>query len=168
MMPFASSPRWFSVLVLGVYALCSLEGAGCASQDTEAPTLTTALVQPDKTVARDISDVELVAMMADRPDLVLIDVRTQKEWDDGHIGGACFLDFLENDFATRAAALPKDRPIAVYCAAGGRSADAMVLLSKQGFKEVYNLRDGYYGWEDAGRGTSHDPAVALPAASGDE
>ena len=112
---------------------------------------------------RDISDVELTDLMAQRSDLLLIDVRTSQEWDAGHIEGACFLDFLEDDFKSRAEALPKDRPIALYCAAGGRSEDAMKLLAKAGFAELYNLRNGFYGWEDAGRTVSNADPVALPA-----
>jgi len=145
-------------------ALISLEVAGCAD-NSDAPIHEEVHAgQPDQSVARDISDVELMGMLAERPDLLLIDVRTEGEWKAGHIEGAGFLDFLEDDFPSKAKTLPKDRPIAVYCAAGGRSADAMSFLKKQGFKEVYNLRDGFYGWEDAGRSISHDPPVDLPFA----
>jgi len=119
--------------------------------------------QPGSAVARDVSDAELLALMADRPDLLLIDVRTDQEWEQGHIPGAAFLDFLEDDFEERAFALPKDRPIAVYCAAGGRSEDAMMKMKKAGFPELYNLRGGFYGWEDAGRDVSNADPVALPS-----
>ncbi len=105
---------------------------------------------------------ELIELIAQRNDLLLIDVRTDKEWDAGHIEGACFLDFLEDDFKPRAEALPTNRPIAVYCAAGGRSEDAMKLLQKAGFGEIYNLRNGFYGWEDAGRPVSNEAPLPLP------
>lgn len=140
-------------LVLTAFACQSGPGAGA----------TTEVQQPGNAVARDISDAELLALMADRPDLLLIDVRTDQEWQQGHIPGAAFLDFLEDDFEERAFALPKDRPIAVYCAAGGRSEDAMIKMKKAGFKELYNLRGGFYGWEDAGRDVANDDPVALPA-----
>ena len=145
-------------------AFITMEMLGCALP--QAPESTSGQVatadQPDQGVARDISDVELVTLLAERPDLLLIDVRTDREWKDGHIEGACFLDFLEDDFPAKAKTLPKDRPIAVYCAAGGRSADAMAFLAKEGYREVYNLRGGFYGWEDAGRTISQSPPVELP------
>ena len=119
--------------------------------------------QPGNAVVRDISGAELLALIADRPDLLLIDVRTEQEWEQGHIPGAAFLDFLEDDFEERAFTLPKGRPIAVYCAAGGRSEDAMMQMKNAGFQELYNLRGGFYGWEDAGLDVSKADPVALPS-----
>lgn len=144
-----------------ILALISIEGAGCSSANspTDPPS---SVVDQGAKVARDISDTELIELIAQRNDLLLIDVRTDKEWDAGHIEGACFLDFLEDDFKPRAEALPTNRPIAVYCAAGGRSEDAMKLLQKAGFGEIYNLRNGFYGWEDAGRPVSNEAPLPLP------
>ena len=142
-------------------ALVSIEGAGCSSNGQPEGS-TSAMADQNGPVARDISDTELIDMMAQRTDLLLIDVRTDKEWDAGHIEGACLLDFLEDDFKLRAEALPKDRPIALYCAAGGRSEDAMKLLAKAGFRELYNLRNGFYGWEDAGNAVSNADPSPLP------
>ena len=154
---------WATTMAL--LGFLSLETAGCSSP---APAPSEAadppVEQTTPAVARDIDDAELLALVSERPDLLLIDVRTQREWDKGHIEGACFLDFLEDDFSERASKLPKDRPIAVYCAAGGRSADAMSFLASKGFKEVYNLRDGFYGWDDAGREVSSSEPASLPQA----
>lgn len=145
-------------LLAAVLVCITVQGSGCALVGSE-PATSAAQGGP---VARDISDVELLGLMEERTDLILIDVRTDKEWDGGHIEGACFLDYLEDDFKARAEQLPKDRPIALYCAAGGRSEDAMKLLAKAGFTELYNLRGGFYGWEDAGRAVSQSEAIPLP------
>ena len=133
---------------------------GCA--DAASPSSEIEAAQPGAAIARDVSVTELKAMLGDRPDILLIDVRTDKEWEDGHLPGAAFLDFLEDDFESIAFTLPKDRPIALYCAAGGRSEDAMKRMAKAGFSELYNLRGGFYDWEDAGETVSNDPPVALP------
>lgn len=148
------------LILTGLLAL-ALTAFACQTEPTADAA--TEAQQPGSAVARDISDAELLALLADRPDLLLIDVRTDQEWEQGHIPGAAFLDFLEDDFEERAFALPKDRPIAVYCAAGGRSEDAMIKMKKAGFRELYNLRGGFYGWEDAGRDVSNADPVALPA-----
>ena len=155
------SPLHRSGLILTGLLTLALTAFACqtapdAGEATEAQ-------QPGSAVARDISDAELLTLMANRPDLLLIDVRTDQAWEQGHIPGAAFLDFLEDDFEERAFALPKDRPIAVYCAAGGRSEDAMIKMKKAGFRELYNLRGGFYGWEDAGRDVSNADPVALPS-----
>jgi len=153
------------LLLLAGLGLISMESAGCAGRDTADAAAPAVAEQPAQgtQVARDISDVELEGLLASRPDLLLLDVRTDKEWDGGHIGGACFLDYLEDDFLDVARGLPRDRPIALYCAAGGRSEDAMKLLAKEGFRELYNLRGGFYGWEDAGRAVSNEAPVPLPS-----
>ena len=153
-------PLHRSGLILTGLLFLALTGFACQTAPDSGET--TAAQQPGSAVARDISDAELLALMANRPDLLLIDVRTDQEWEQGHIPGAAFLDFLEDDFEERAFALPKDRPIAVYCAAGGRSEDAMIKMKKAGFRELYNLRGGFYGWEDAGRDVSNADPVALP------
>ena len=118
--------------------------------------------QPDLNTARDISCSELNTLIQNRPDLIIIDVRTLQEWDQGHIPNAGRIDFLEDGFDAKAFALPKDRPIALYCAAGGRSADAMQKMKAVGFSELYNLRGGFYGWEDAGGTISEAPPTSLP------
>ena len=118
--------------------------------------------QPDLSTARDISCSELNTLIANRPDLVIIDVRTLQEWEQGHIPTAGRIDFLEDDFDSIAFALPKNRPIALYCAAGGRSSEAMQKMKEAGFSELYNLRGGFYGWEDAGGTISEAPPTSLP------
>lgn len=153
------SPRCLGMAVWMTLGLV-LTTTGC--QHTSTPGTAAADAQPNTAVARDISTTELKGLVANRPDLLLLDVRTDKEWEAGHIPGAALLDFLEDDFEALAFALPKDRPIAIYCAAGGRSEDAMKKMSKAGFAELYNLRGGFYGWEDSGETVSNDPPVPLP------
>lgn len=153
-----SSPRRHGLMLAATFAMV-LTAFGC--QDS-GPLPASDIEQPGTAIARDISNSELKALLADRPDLLLIDVRTDREWEAGHIPGAAFLDFLEDDFEARAFALSKDRPIALYCAAGGRSEDAMKKMEKAGFRELYNLRGGFYGWEDGGETVSNEAPATLP------
>jgi rhodanese-related sulfurtransferase len=46
--------------------------------------------------------------------------------------------------------LPKDKPLVVYCAKGGRSAQACAFLAAKGFKELYNLEGGIEAWQNEG------------------
>ena len=113
-------------------------------------------------MARDIDAEELKTLLSERQDVLLLDVRTDMEWNAGHIAGAARIDFLEDDFSAIAHALPKNQPIALYCAAGGRSEDAMNNMAKAGFTELYNLRGGFFGWEDAGENVSFEAPALLP------
>jgi phage shock protein E len=81
---------------------------------------------------------------------VVLDVRTQKEYEAGHIPGAVLLDFNAPDFEKKVATLDKDKTYLVHCAAGGRSAKASAKMSALNFKNVYNLEGGYRAWEKAG------------------
>lgn len=81
----------------------------------------------------------------------LLDVRTRDEFDEGHIAGAMQADINESGFVERAmAALDANRPVAVYCRSGRRSAHAANLLAQQGLK-VTNLDGGVIAWQDAGK-----------------
>ena len=46
--------------------------------------------------------------------------------------------------------LDKDKPIAVYCAVGGRSSSTAQFLRQQGFKKVYDLKGGMFAWSRKG------------------
>ena len=155
---FCRSPRHGLTLFIALAMV--LNASGCLSKSGETG-LVSCEDQPDQTTARDISCSELTTMILNRPDLLIVDVRTLQEWKQGHIAGAGHIDFLEDDFDSQAFALPKNMPIVLYCAAGGRSSDAMEKMKKAGFRELFNLRGGFYGWEDAGQSVSHDPPSEL-------
>lgn len=81
---------------------------------------------------------------------VVLDVRTKKEHDAGHIPGAVLIDFNSPEFEKKVAELDKNKTYLVHCASGGRSAKASAKMSALNFKSVYNLQGGYRAWEKAG------------------
>ena len=84
------------------------------------------------------------ARMEENPDLILLDVRTQEEFDQGHIPGAVC---LPNEMI--AADMPflfgKDVEILLYCRSGRRSADAAKKLRDMGFTNVFDF-GGIIDW----------------------
>lgn len=85
------------------------------------------------------------------PVVQLLDVRTQEEYDEGHISDALLVDVNESDFTEKCLAqLDASRPVAVYCRSGRRSARAASLLASKGYT-VTNLAGGVMAWQDAGR-----------------
>ncbi|MTI38009.1 rhodanese-like domain-containing protein, partial [Fulvivirga lutimaris] len=77
----------------------------------------------------------------------LVDVRTPGEYAGGFIGDAINIDFMGDGFIDNCSAtLDKNKPMAIYCAGGGRSAKALKQLKEAGFKEVYELGVGYSGY----------------------
>ena len=84
------------------------------------------------------------ARMEENPDLILLDVRTQEEFEQGHIPGAVC---LPNEMI--AADMPflfgKDVEILLYCRSGRRSADAAKKLRDMGFTNVFDF-GGIIDW----------------------
>ena len=76
---------------------------------------------------------------ARKPNVVVIDCRSQSEWDSGHvnIGEVLHIPLGELKDSKK---LPKDkaRPIMIHCAAGARSARGKIILESLGYTDVAN------------------------------
>ena len=96
-------------------------------------------------------DVNGFAELIDNPDVAILDVRTAKEFDEGHLEGAVNIDQSQNNFIEQVKALlPAGKTIAVYCRSGRRSANAAGRLAEEGYKPV-NLDGGIIAWKNAGK-----------------
>ncbi|MEP2775099.1 MAG: rhodanese-like domain-containing protein [Luteolibacter sp.] len=81
----------------------------------------------------------------------LLDVRTQEEWDEGHLEGATLVTVTEEGFLDKAkATLDPEKPVVVYCRSGNRSAKATEQLRTAGFT-VHDLAGGITAWKAAGK-----------------
>ena len=93
---------------------------------------------------------EFQTLIADQS-VQLLDVRSQEEFDEGHIARAILVDVNDTAFVEKAmAVLDPQRQVAVYCRSGRRSARAASLLAAQGMK-VTNLDGGVIAWQDSGK-----------------
>lgn len=77
----------------------------------------------------------------------VLDVRTPREYRDGHIPGAENYDISDPRFPSWVQRLSREASYFVYCSSGARSLTACQLLATLGFTSVYNLRDGLIAWE---------------------
>lgn len=94
----------------------------------------------------DVSVSEAKDMIDSNPLLVILDIRTQSEYNSGHIRNAKLIPHTELE--ARIGELEEDRLILVYCHSGGRSAAASQILVDNGFTEVYNMFGGILAWMD--------------------
>jgi adenylyltransferase/sulfurtransferase len=76
--------------------------------------------------------------------LALLDVREPHEWEISAIPGA--LCISKNQVVSRAAEIPRDREVVVFCKTGMRSRDAILMLQAQGFTNLINLLGGINAW----------------------
>lgn len=81
-------------------------------------------------------------------DAVILDVRTEDEWNDGIIPNAINIDIYKGQgFIYKVEELDKSKNYYVYCKAGGRSAQACNIMNQMGFETTYNLMGGFSEWD---------------------
>lgn len=79
---------------------------------------------------------------------LILDVRTQEEWNAGHIPGATLIPL--DELSSRVDELPKNMDIVVVCRSGNRSATARDILLTAGFSSVTSMDGGVNQWAAAG------------------
>ena len=80
----------------------------------------------------------------------VLDVRTEEEWNAGHLDGAVRVDYRSDDFKEAVGkAVDLKKPVLVYCHSGGRSANAAMVLEKLGCETVYDMKGGITAWKKA-------------------
>jgi adenylyltransferase/sulfurtransferase len=81
---------------------------------------------------------------------VVVDVREQDEWDEGHIPGAVHVPRGHLESRIERLAPDTARPVVVYCSAGNRSAFAAKTLTDLGYEDVVSLAGGFTDWKRNG------------------
>jgi rhodanese-related sulfurtransferase len=77
--------------------------------------------------------------------MMLLDVRSDKEYVQGHIPGAVHVPLA--DIGDKVKKLKKDKDLVVYCRSGNQSIWAIKRLMGMGYKNLYNLKGGYSAWK---------------------
>ncbi len=86
----------------------------------------------------------------DKKDIVIIDVRTKGEYDNGHLENVLWIDFSKPNFKERILELDRNKEYVVYCHSGYRSKKTVIFMKENGFKKVCDLTDGIVGLSGEG------------------
>ena len=79
--------------------------------------------------------------------VLLFDVRTMEEYNNGHLKGSVNIDFYEQELFNKFfKKVEKSKPIYIYCRSGNRSKKSSEKLQELGFVKVYDLEGGYKNW----------------------
>ena len=79
---------------------------------------------------------------------VILDVRTEDEFNEGFIANAINIDIHRGqDFVNEIETLDKSKNYYVYCRSGMRSAKACEIMNELGFENAYNLVGGILDWD---------------------
>ncbi len=108
-------------------------------------------------------------LQATAPSLQIVDVRSPREWKNGHVPGA--RHFFLPELRERLNELDKTKPTAVYCASGYRASIGASILKQTGFASVRNVPGSWHAWRQAGlpvegakaNKTSTPLSVSLPS-----
>lgn len=90
-------------------------------------------------------------LMINREDAIVVDVREQGEYAQGHVPNARNIPAGELSRRINELEKWKSRPLILCCGTGARSGTALAQLKKAGFDKVFNLRGGLMEWEKAGQ-----------------
>ena len=114
------------------------------------------MVGDAKTRVRETNVQEIKKRLDAGESFVLVDVREDSEWANGHLPGAIHLGkgIIERDIENAVPA--KTTPMVLYCGGGYRSALAADSLQKMGYTNVMSMDGGWHGWVDAGFPTRKD------------
>jgi len=130
------SQRLISSITTLLLIFFALQGCGPEKQDE------------DKAPAR-LTAQEFQKQVETQPGII-IDVRTQEEYNAGHLAAANqHHNLLNGDFKAQLKSLDKDKTYYLYCRSGNRSGQAAQLMVQNGFNKVYNI-GGYQDLVDAG------------------
>jgi hydroxyacylglutathione hydrolase len=92
----------------------------------------------------------------------VVDVRSDHEWEAGHIAGAAHIVY--DDLPDRAEEIERDRPVIVYCRGGNRSSAGAAALRSAGYDAVH-VAGGISAW--AAEGLPLEPEDGYVAESGE-
>lgn len=95
---------------------------------------------------KNLSSDELKKMINNEEEILLIDVRTEEEFENGNIETSINIPLQDLLYNIDDLQDYKDKDIVIYCRSGHRSITACNLLSLEGFNKLYNLEHGIIGY----------------------
>ena len=108
------------------------------------------LVNDAKARIREVTIADTRARMTANPEVRLIDVREDHEWEAAHAAGADHLGkgIIERDI--EASVPDKATEVILYCGGGYRSALAVDVLQQMGYTNVFSMAGGWKAWQESG------------------
>ncbi|MCX0355827.1 rhodanese-like domain-containing protein [Clostridium perfringens] len=141
-----------SLLLLSLTLTASLF-VGCGNNNTEnkdANTQTSSESSSEtqsEAVSKDISIDESKKLINDGKVTLILDVRNEDEFAEGHLKNAIQIPVKELKENLSDIEKFKDELVLVYCRSGKRSAEAVDILKENGFKNLVHMKDGISKWD---------------------
>ncbi len=129
---------------------CLVATFGCHKSTSDTPEAT----DPAGSGSTEIlhaDPVEAAQYLSEDDQIIILDVRTSREYARGRLKGAMNIDFNGSDFRERLSELDPKATYLIHCAVGGRSSSALKVCRELGFEKVIHLDGGYKSWVRAGQ-----------------
>jgi rhodanese-related sulfurtransferase len=94
-----------------------------------------------------ITPQEALKLMKEHPELSILDIRPQIDFEIEHIPGAHNLDYDGHRFQEKVDKLDKTKKYIIYCKSGVRGEYFMGKMRESGFFEAYNILGGFMAWK---------------------
>jgi phage shock protein E len=105
-----------------------------------------ALVITGQVVAKDISQSQLQTIMKNEQQVIVLDVRTVEEFEQGHIPNAVNIPHKELEARLAELSGAKNTQVVIYCRSGRRAKVAKQVLVKSGFNQLDHLSGDFNEW----------------------
>lgn len=125
----------FKLFSLTLILFVLLFNAGCKPQNPPKYTETINVMQADSIIGA-------------IPELILIDVRTPEEHEEGSIPNSLNIDVENDSFTQYVTQLDTLDTYLIYCRSGSRSLRAVEKMEAAGFKYLYNMDGGFMAWSE--------------------
>ncbi|MEG2290111.1 MAG: rhodanese-like domain-containing protein [Clostridium sp.] len=140
---------YITYIMIGVISLALI---GCGSKEgTKVSQVETSEVEESsankdaKPVLTKISSSEADKIIENESDIIILDVRTQEEYDGGHIKDSILIPVDDLEKLAKTKLEDKNKKILIYCRSGNRSNTAAKILSELGYTQVYDF-GGINSW----------------------
>ncbi len=99
----------------------------------------------------EVSQDTLLKYLEEDRDMCILDVRSQREYEDGHVAKAIHMDYQKISTHTEDLDPYRRKDLIVYCEHGMRARMAITVLLRAGFSRVYHLEGDMVEWKRAGQ-----------------
>lgn len=133
-----------SFLIVGVLAAVSTASliADNAKKSADVPVIKLEAIT-------DVTAAEAKELLAAKEAPIVIDIRTEEEFREGHIEGARRIDFNGEGFRAELGKLDPKKSYLFHCRSGARSKRSLPIWRELGFTKIFHLDGGILGWEKA-------------------
>ncbi len=133
----------FLQLIIAVLLVLNLGFLSCAQNSNNKNDVDTSKLKDNV-----ISFISPNELNLKNKNIQLIDIRTPREFSDGHIENARNINLYNRNFINEINKLDKNKELYIYCRSGNRTGVVSKKIKNLGFIKIYDLQGGILNWKN--------------------